>query len=85
MAKKTKKIKTSNVVLMVVSITLVIFTIYMCYLFRQYGSVPDTLVTCVFSVCGTEFGVLAWIRTAKEKYKEREWQKEDEKKAKRRN
>ena len=85
MAKKSKKVKTANIVLIVVSVTLIVFTMYMCYLFKQYGSVPDTLITCVFAVCGTECGALAWIRTAKEKYKEREWQKEDERKAQRRN
>ena len=83
MARKSKKVKTANVALVIVAITLVIFTAYMCYLFKQYGSVPDTLVTCVFAVCGTECGALAWIRTSKEKYKEREWQKADEKEAER--
>ena len=84
MAKKNKKIKTSNIALCIVSVTLILFTVYMCLLFKEMGTVPDTLITCVFAVCGTECGALAWIRTSKEKYKEREWQKEDEKKAKRR-
>lgn len=81
MAKKNNKIKTSSVALIVVLIVLLIFTAYMCVLFKSMGSIPDTLVTCVFAVLGTECGALAWIRTAKEKYKEREWQKEDERAA----
>ena len=80
MARKKKSVKTSNIALVIVSVTLVIFTTYMCYLYKQTGGVPDTLVTCVFMVCGTECGALAWIRTSKEKYKEREWMEEDEKK-----
>ena len=81
MARKSKKVKTANVALIIVSVTLIVFTVYMCYLFRQIGSVPDTLITCVFAVCGTECGALAWIRTSKEKYKERELMKADEREA----
>lgn len=81
MAKKNNKVKTSNVALIVVLVVLLVFTAYMCVLFKSMGSIPDTLVGCVFAVLGTECGALAWIRTSKEKYKEREWQKEDEKAA----
>lgn len=81
MARRSKKIKTSNVALVIVSVTLILFTVYMCQIFKETGAVPDTLITCVFAVCGTECGALAWIRTSKEKYKEREWQKQDEKEA----
>ena len=89
MAKKNKKVKTSNVALVVVLLVLLVFTTYMCVLYKATGGIPDTLVTCVFLTLGTECGMLAWIRTAKEKYREREWQKEEEKetlkKSKRRN
>ena len=40
----------------------------MIVLFCKYGSTPDVLIGCVFGVCGTECGALAWIKNAKEKY-----------------
>jgi hypothetical protein len=83
MARKKAKIKTSDVALVLVFAVLVVFTAYMCVLYRECGSIPDTLVTCVFATLGGECGALAWIRTTKEKYKDREWQKEDEKEARR--
>lgn len=83
MARKKAKIKTSDVALVLVFAVLVVFTVYMCVLYRECGSIPDTLVTCVFATLGGECGALAWIRTTKEKYKDREWQKEDEKEARR--
>ena len=46
-------------------------------LFKQYGMVPDTLVTCVFAALTGECGVMGWIKTSKVKHQERRWQKED--------
>ena len=42
-----------------------------------YGSVPDTLVTCVFATLGGECGILGWIKTNKDKRQDRRWQRED--------
>ena len=71
-----------NRVLVVVGILLVVFTGAMIYLFRIYGSIPDTLCTCVFACLGGECGIMGWIKTTKERYKEREWKEEKaEKKA----
>ena len=39
--------------------------------------IPDTLVTCVFAALGGECGAMAWIKTAKERNKERKWEVED--------
>ncbi len=39
-------------ILLLVFICLVIFTVTMIRLFQVYGSVPDTLVTCVFATLG---------------------------------
>lgn len=33
----------------------------------------STLITCVFGICGGECGVMGWIRTTKDKQKEREY------------
>ena len=46
-------------------------------LFKQYGMVPDTLVTCAFAALTGECGVMGWIKTSKVKHQERRWQKED--------
>ena len=57
----------------------VIFTGIMIYLFIQYQSIPDTLCTCVFGATIGECGGMSWIKTAKERYKEREYELEDRK------
>ena len=46
--------------------------------------IPDTLVTCVFAALGGECGAMAWIKTTKERRQDREWQKQDEAEARRR-
>ena len=56
---------------------LTVFTIAMIALFTVYGSVPDTLITCVFATLGGECGILGWIKTTKEKKQDRRWQLAD--------
>lgn len=68
---------TMNLILFIVGVALVWFTVTMIDLFKTYGSVPDTLINCVFLICGGECGVMGWIKTNKEKYRDREWAKED--------
>lgn len=77
----SKGIGTMNIILIVVGIALLAFTIAMIWLFVIYAAIPDTLCTCVFAALGGECGVMGMIKTAKEKYKEREWKKEDEREA----
>ncbi|KAB0577214.1 hypothetical protein EI53_01238 [Fusobacterium naviforme] len=72
-----KSIGVMNVVLIIVGIALVTFTIAMIHLFTLFGSVPDTLVTCVFACLGGECGIMGWIKTTKERNKDREWELED--------
>lgn len=76
--KKKKEFGTMNLVLVLVGISLVVFTGAMIWLFREYGSIPDTLVTCVFATLGGECGIMGWIKTTKTRYEDRKWQKEDE-------
>ena len=57
----------------------------MILLFEKYGSVPDTLITCVFAALAGECGIMGWIKTTKEKNKDREWFLEDEKRNNRKN
>ena len=66
-------------ILIVVAILLVAFTITMIILFNRTGMIPDTLCTCVFACLGGECGAMAWIKTTKDRFREREWEQEDKK------
>ena len=70
---------TMNLILVMVGVVFAVFTTVMIVLFCLYGSVPDTLVTCVFGVLGGECGVMGWIKTSKERNRERKWEVEDRK------
>ena len=78
-AKKSsrKSIGTMNIILIIVGIFLVLFTLKMISLFETYGMVPDTLINCVFVALAGECGIMGWIKTSKEKNKDRKWQLED--------
>ena len=71
--------KTMDKILIIIGVTLLAFTVAMIWLFTVYGAIPDTLVTCVFAILGGECGVMGWIKTNKDRSKERLWQLEDEK------
>ena len=71
--------KVMDVILVIVGICLVIFTAVMIVLFSSYGSIPDTLCTCVFAALGGECGIMGWIKTSKDRGREREWEIEDRK------
>lgn len=68
-----------DIILITMGVALLAFTLKMINLFETYMSVPDTLITCVFAICGGECGAMSWIKTANEKYRERKWKLEDEK------
>lgn len=77
--KKGKSPGVMNIVLLISALLLAWFTVTMIQLFREYGMVPDTLVSCVFMALAGEAGIMGWIKTNKEKYRDRKWQKEDQK------
>lgn len=77
-----KKMGTMNIILIIVGVMLFAFTVTMILLFKEYGSIPDTLVTCVFAALGGECGVMGWIKTSKERNRDRSWELEDRKDAK---
>ena len=64
--------KTMDLILIIVGVFLLMFTETMTVTFIICGSIPDTLCTCVFAALGGECGVMGWIKTAKEKYKDDE-------------
>lgn len=74
---KISGIGTMNVILLICGVALFAFTREMIELFKQYGMVPDTLITCFFAALTGECGVMGWIKTNKEKHRDRKWQKED--------
>ena len=73
-----KKIHTMDVILLVVAVALAAFTLEMIAIFKETGTIPDTLCTCVFAALGGECGAMAWIKTTKERRTERKWQREDQ-------
>lgn len=81
-SRKKEKIGAMDVILVIVGISLLAFTVAMIQIFREYGAVPDTLVTCVFAALGGECGIMGWIKTTKDRNKERKWEQEDRQEAK---
>lgn len=78
MKKQPKRIKTMDIILVIIAAALLAFTIEMIRLFEETGMIPDTLVTCVFAALGGECGAMAWIKTAKERNKEHKWEVQDQ-------
>ena len=74
-----KRINKMDVFLIIIFVTLAVFTITMIRTFHLYGSIPDTLCMCVFGVLGGECGAMAWIKTTQERRREREYELEDRK------
>ena len=75
--KKKIHIGTMDIILIVIAIALFSFTVEMIHLYEETSMIPDTLVTCVFACLGGECGAMAWIKTAKERNRDREWELED--------
>ena len=72
-----KKTGTMDKVLVVIGVFLLVFVVVMLWLFYVTGSIPDTLCTCVFAICGGECGVMGWIKTTKDRHQERQYELED--------
>jgi len=72
------KISKMDIILLIVGVILLSFTVAMIIIYVFTGSVPDTLITCVFATLGGECGAMAWIKTTKERRQERKWHLEDE-------
>lgn len=72
-----KRIGTMNLILIITFVSMLAFVVKMIQLFEEYGTIPDTLVTCFFAVCGGECGIMGWIKTAKERNRDRKWEIQD--------
>jgi len=79
MRKEKEKLKTMDKILILIGLTVLIFTLVMIWLYLITGAIPDTLCTCFFVACTGECGFMGWIKTAKTRYQEREWMLDDEK------
>jgi len=66
-----------NTILALCGIFLFSYTVVALLLFYTTGSEPSTLTTCVFAAVASEAGVMGWIKTAKVRRQEREWEQED--------
>lgn len=71
------KKKTMDFILIIVGISILIFTIAMVWLYLLTGGIPDTLCTCFFVACTGECGFMGWIKTAKTRFQEHEWDLEE--------
>lgn len=71
------KKKTMDFILIIVGISILIFTIAMIWIYLLTGGIPDTLCTCFFAACTGECGFMGWIKTAKTRYQEHEWTLEE--------
>ena len=69
--------KTMDRILIIVGIALAVFTGTMTVIYCVTGGIPDTLCTCVFAALGGECGVMGWIKTTKERLRERKYEIED--------
>ena len=67
---KKKGIKTMDLILVIIGVSLVWFTHRMLTLYETTGGIPDTLL-------GGECGVMGWIKTTKDKQQDRKWAEED--------
>lgn len=77
--KKKKEVRTMDIVLVFIAIFLFAFVVTMIILYYITGAIPDTLCTCVFAACGGECGVMGWIKTTKERQRDRQYELEDRK------
>ena len=63
--KPKDKNKTSNIVLLVLGVFLLVFIIAMIVIYCVFQSVPDTLIQCVLGAGGIEAFALAAIKVSK--------------------
>ena len=62
-----KKIKFSNVMVIIVAILLILFTLRVLDIVERGLMEPSALIAAVFAAGLGEFGILGWIKTTKTK------------------
>ena len=71
------KIGTLNLILVLVGAFFVWFNWQMLQTYRLYGSIPESYACAVVAATTGECGICGWIRTNKDRHRERRWEKED--------
>lgn len=74
---RKKNLRTMDIVLIFIALMLLVFVAVMVLLYCHTGGIPDTLCTCVFAACGGECGVMGWIKTTKERQRDRKYELQD--------
>ena len=77
------KFGTLNIILVIVFAFFIIFHLQMLQLYKEFGSLPESYAIAVVGATIGEAGICGWIRTNKDKHRERQWEKEDEQERKR--
>ena len=75
---KKKRIGVMDIALIFIAVVLIGFTAIMLYLFDKHEAIPDTLCACVFTALVGECSAMAWIKTTKERYRDREHDNEEQ-------
>lgn len=74
--------KTMDIILLILGVLTAAFTVTMIVIFCRMGSVPDQLIICWFAAVTGECGAMGWIKTTKDRVRERQYQLEDEERSK---
>lgn len=75
--KAVKGIGTLNIILIAVGAFFVWFNVQILDIYRQYGSIPEGYANTVVAATIGECGICGWIRTSKDRQRERRWEKHD--------
>lgn len=77
---KISAIGTLNIVLFFVFCIFLYFNYQMLEIYKTMGSIPESYAIAVVGALIGECGFCGWIRTTKDRHRDRQWQKEDEEK-----
>ena len=78
-----KSFGTLNIILIIVFAFFILFHFQMLQLYKTFGSLPESYAIAVVGATIGEAGICGWIRTNKDRHRERQWEKEDEQERKR--
>lgn len=71
------KIGTLNRILILVGVFFIWFNWQMLEIFRESSCIPETYACAVIAATIGECGICGWIRTNKDRKRERQWEQED--------
>lgn len=72
-----KRTGTLNRILILVGVFFIWFNWQMLCIFREQGMIPETYACAVIAATIGECGICGWIRTNKDRKRERQWEQED--------